>query len=324
MDANLLGAILVYICDYTRDYNRDKRMTTHPSGQNTMKLLQRIRKILRKPHSDISDNTVQLREMSVVNGALDMRKSYYKCCRYLCIMDGIYKYEHMCRLINKYHMYNFVKRMKYPYSVSDVELFSNFCCSRDNCTLLYSQTRKAWNEMSSIDCQKWDIVVHPLWGALMDAVSTGCKAHFVSSTFDDYTGDIEDDILYMLELCPSIASVALGIMRYRDAISPLYLACINPYISMRVIEALLRASRHNPCILVAGSPRPILVDLMINNLPMEESRYMAIRALFQKHDPEMVMEEPHWTDNLESHVNGSFNKYETDTGFIMPEHTDFY
>lgn len=114
---------------------------------------------------------------------------------------------------------------------------------------------------------------------LYDALSTGLRLPFAKSTFSNYDKYIEDDIKTFILLFPQSIHYDEGILRCRDKITPLYIACTNN-IPLNIIELLLRyGADHRKPILVNNSERSILKDLNENG----NERIHKIKELFDKY-----------------------------------------
>jgi len=96
---------------------------------------------------------------------------------------------------------------------------------------------------------------------LLDALSTGCSLPCAKSSYDEFTSQIEYDIMDIVELDPSNLNCRLGSLRCISGIPPLYMAYVNKNIPLPLVEFLLKKSSsceekslfnyQSPCVLDA-------------------------------------------------------------------------
>lgn len=119
---------------------------------------------------------------------------------------------------------------------------------------------------------------------LLDALFTGCKLSFAESTFNVYTPVIEQDIKDIVKLTPQSLNCILGILRCRNNVPPLAVACFNVNIPLHIVEFLLQQGANpNATLKVNGHPTKIFKDLRDLDDERNDERFAAIRKLFSKY-----------------------------------------
>jgi len=80
---------------------------------------------------------------------------------------------------------------------------------------------------------------------LLDALSSGCTRMLrsVSSSVSKFSSDVESDIREIVELLPWSLNYKLDriILYNKRDINPLYMACLNENVSLRIVELLLHS-----------------------------------------------------------------------------------
>ncbi len=118
--------------------------------------------------------------------------------------------------------------------------------------------------------------------ALYDLLSTGCNLPFSKSSFKTYTKDIEDDIKFMIVNNPQSIHCSFGILRCRERITTLAMACINYNIPIDIIELMLiNGADPNAGYYVNGYYTNMMDDLVIC---MGNIRYSELENLFKKYE----------------------------------------
>lgn len=116
---------------------------------------------------------------------------------------------------------------------------------------------------------------------LSDCLSTGLRLPYVRYSFSIFNEEIEKDIIRIIELIPSSISSIYPYMRCREYITPLYHACSNDNIPIRIIELLIKSGANiNHKILLNGEHISILNDIERNK---SIDRYNQVKTLFEKY-----------------------------------------
>ena len=117
---------------------------------------------------------------------------------------------------------------------------------------------------------------------LIDILFTGCQLPYAGSTYDIIKFKIiEQDIKELLKINPNLIHSIYGSLRCRNKITPLTAACFNCYITIDIIELLLKHNANpNYEHLLNGEKITILEDLKDN---ISSNRYIEIKRLFDKY-----------------------------------------
>jgi len=117
---------------------------------------------------------------------------------------------------------------------------------------------------------------------LYDALSSGSRVLHSAN----YNLETEYDVKDILRLLPKTLEYRSGKARFRDNVTPLWIACHNDKIGLPTIEFLLKSGANpNSTIYVIQRTTKVIQDVK-NNLSNE--RYEAILALFQKYGLESI------------------------------------
>lgn len=74
---------------------------------------------------------------------------------------------------------------------------------------------------------------------LLDAVFTGCTLPYSDHSINEYSPQVEEDIIEIIKLMPSSINCAIGTLRCRDEVTVLAAACMNFIIPENIIQLLL-------------------------------------------------------------------------------------
>ena len=77
-------------------------------------------------------------------------------------------------------------------------------------------------------------------GSLLDLLYTGCPLPRCYSTRREWTPEIENYILFLIENDPATMGFCLGQMRCRDWVTPLVVECSNIKVPLYIIENILQ------------------------------------------------------------------------------------
>lgn len=112
---------------------------------------------------------------------------------------------------------------------------------------------------------------------LYDMLCTGLRLPYAKASFNVYNQEIEQDIKTILKLTPQSIHCRLGMLRCRNQVLPLSVACMNEHIPITIIQLLLQSGAHlHDTILLNGYPITIIDDLKDNCNP---KRYQLIKNL---------------------------------------------
>ena len=76
-------------------------------------------------------------------------------------------------------------------------------------------------------------------GMLYDALMSGVRIPFSSSTEEYYSEQVNRDVLEMLDLDPSLARFDKGRLRCRSKVTPFSAACVNDCVGLDVVKKIL-------------------------------------------------------------------------------------
>jgi hypothetical protein len=144
----------------------------------------------------------------------------------------------------------------------------------------YSEYQKNYEYHLNNSIKKKDI--NPL---ILDLLFTECTLPKAYSTYDTYNDHIFKDLKEIIKLIPNLINTKFGLLRCRYNVTPIYAACINESIPVKVIEYLLKKKPKIEKIYVNGEQLDILDDLQ-NNISIE--RYDHIIEIFKKYNNDEI------------------------------------
>lgn len=118
---------------------------------------------------------------------------------------------------------------------------------------------------------------------LLDALFTGCQLPYARSTFDEYTNEIEKDIKDIVKLNPQSINCNIGELRCRTNVTPLMAACVNPNISINIIELLLENGADPKAKISVDNEDQCFLEDLNENSTLENERLSQIIELFKKY-----------------------------------------
>ena len=122
---------------------------------------------------------------------------------------------------------------------------------------------------------------HPI---LLDALFSGCDFPLAYSSHKYFNNDIFSDIREIIYLIPGVINSDFGQIRCRNEVTPLYAACINFNVPLKVIDFLLsKGANKNHKIKVNGEKIDILSDIEDNISIVGNERYEKIKQIFLKY-----------------------------------------
>ena len=114
---------------------------------------------------------------------------------------------------------------------------------------------------------------------LIDLLCTGCNLPYADSSFNIFDEKIEYDLYNIVKLIPGTINSKAGVLRCRQYVSPLYLACINTAIPIRIIKYLIsKGCNTSDKLMLNGAEVSILDDLYDN---IDIYRYNQIKTIFE-------------------------------------------
>lgn len=115
---------------------------------------------------------------------------------------------------------------------------------------------------------------------LYDALCTGLDLPYVSSTFTYYDTNIESDIIFMINNCPELIPFKNGVLRCRDEVTVLCIACMNTNIPIYILQSLIqKGCSLYDTILLNGRPTLLKDDLIHNASIIGNERLQKILTL---------------------------------------------
>lgn len=122
---------------------------------------------------------------------------------------------------------------------------------------------------------------------LLDALFAGCTLPCTKSSVEEYTPEVENDIMRIVKLFPRSIHFDNGQMRCRRYVTPLAAACHNENIPPKIIDFLLKngASSSTTIYLEPSTEYISLLEDLRNHVKGESSRrrFETIEKLFNKH-----------------------------------------
>lgn len=120
-------------------------------------------------------------------------------------------------------------------------------------------------------------------GQLYDALSTGCTLPYAKSSVKIFTRDVWHDIEYLVSSNPKLLDFNEGVLRCRDEVTPLGIACYNINIPIYVIDFLFKnGASADEKILFNGNERYLIDDLKFG-LDKNYERLEQLQQLFNKY-----------------------------------------
>ena len=142
----------------------------------------------------------------------------------------------------------------------------------------YNDDLKYLSEMEGISFRKRDTDILP--SMLYDALLTSVDLPFAKSSFNTYSDEIEKDIIKMIELFPESINCTIGNLRCREYVTPLFAACVNINIPMKIVKLIFENDNTEKTIEVNGRKVSILSDIINLWDSIPKNRLNEIKNLF--------------------------------------------
>ena len=113
---------------------------------------------------------------------------------------------------------------------------------------------------------------------LLDALFTSCYLPFSTSSYNILTKEIKDDICAIIKLIPESIYCQIGLLQFKNYVTPLFVACVNECIPIDIIKLLLEnnATKY----MTNDNKKGFLFDLLAR---IRESRYSIIEKLLKNY-----------------------------------------
>lgn len=119
---------------------------------------------------------------------------------------------------------------------------------------------------------------------LLDILSTGCNLPFTCKSFNffcDKNGAKMSDIYEIICLFPESINCNKGVLRCRDLITPLYMACTNEIIPEKVVEFLISKGANNKHKILLNSCEQNMWNDLTSPNQMSIERYKKLKPFFE-------------------------------------------
>ena len=114
---------------------------------------------------------------------------------------------------------------------------------------------------------------------LLDAVFTGCVYPYASHSVNEYSSEVKEDIIELIELMPSSINCSVGSLIYRNNVTVLAAASFNLSIPDKIIQLLLeRGADPFKKYDYNGAKITILKDLKVDH----EERLKVVNSFIKK------------------------------------------